>query len=132
MTAQLESRAAALRPGGVFAFVRAWLPFVACIALAVFLQLAVKPLVTQYLNPFYSKLIVDIGTNIILAVSLTVVNGFTGQFSIGHAAFMAVGAYTTAAIVYYGSLRLWGDPGLNAGLLSTYAGEREGLFAWGD
>ena len=32
----------------------------------------------------------------ILAVSLNVVNGFTGQFSLGHAGFMAVGAYTAA------------------------------------
>ena len=34
--------------------------------------------------------------NIILALSLNLVNGFTGQFSIGHAGFMAVGAYTSA------------------------------------
>ncbi len=33
------------------------------------------------------------GVNIILAVSLNIVNGMTGQFSIGHAGFMAVGAY---------------------------------------
>jgi branched-chain amino acid transport system permease protein len=39
------------------------------------------------------------GINIILAVSLNIVNGFTGQFSIGHAGFMAVGAYTTTKIV---------------------------------
>ncbi len=38
------------------------------------------------------------GINVILAVSLNVVNGFTGQFSIGHAGFMAVGAYTSAKI----------------------------------
>jgi len=34
----------------------------------------------------------------VLAVSLNVVNGFTGQFSLGHAGFMAVGAYTAAKI----------------------------------
>ncbi|BDG09814.1 branched-chain amino acid ABC transporter permease [Anaeromyxobacter paludicola] len=39
------------------------------------------------------------GINVILAVSLNVVNGFTGQFSIGHAGFMAVGAYTAAKII---------------------------------
>lgn len=38
------------------------------------------------------------GINIILAVSLNLVNGFTGQFSMGHAGFMAVGAYTSASI----------------------------------
>jgi branched-chain amino acid transport system permease protein len=39
-----------------------------------------------------------VGINIILAVSLNLVNGYTGQFSLGHAGFMAVGAYTSAAI----------------------------------
>ena len=34
--------------------------------------------------------------NIILAVSLNLINGYTGQFSIGHAGFLAVGAYTGA------------------------------------
>jgi branched-chain amino acid transport system permease protein len=42
------------------------------------------------------KILYDIGVAIILAVSLNVVNGFTGQFSIGHAGFMAVGAYAAA------------------------------------
>ena len=42
-----------------------------------------------------------IGVNIILAVSLNLINGFTGQFSIGHAGFYAVGAYTSAALVRY-------------------------------
>lgn len=37
-----------------------------------------------------------IGINIILAVSLNLITGFTGQFTLGHAAFMAIGAYTSA------------------------------------
>jgi len=40
--------------------------------------------------------IILIGINIILAVSLNLITGFTGQFSLGHAAFMAIGAYTSA------------------------------------
>jgi branched-chain amino acid transport system permease protein len=36
------------------------------------------------------------GINVILAVSLHIVNGLTGQFSLGHAGFMAVGGYTAA------------------------------------
>ena len=36
---------------------------------------------------------------IVLAVSLNLITGFTGQFSLGHAGFMAIGAYTTAIIV---------------------------------
>lgn len=40
--------------------------------------------------------LVLVGINIILAVSLNLITGFTGQFSLGHAAFMSVGAYTSA------------------------------------
>jgi len=36
-----------------------------------------------------------VGINIVMTVSLGLINGFTGQFSIGHAGFMAVGAYTS-------------------------------------
>jgi branched-chain amino acid transport system permease protein len=42
---------------------------------------------------FFVYLASIVGVNIILAVSLNIVNGMTGQFSIGHAGFMAVGAY---------------------------------------
>ena len=38
------------------------------------------------------------GIYIVLALSLNLVNGFTGLFSLGHAGFMAVGAYTTALL----------------------------------
>lgn len=39
-----------------------------------------------------------VGINIILAVSLNLITGFTGQFSLGHAAFMSVGAYASAVV----------------------------------
>jgi branched-chain amino acid transport system permease protein len=42
-----------------------------------------------------------VGINIILAVSLNLINGFTGQFSIGHIGFMAVGAYSSAYLTVY-------------------------------
>lgn len=42
--------------------------------------------------------IILIGINIILAVSLNLITGFTGQFSLGHAAFMSIGAYTSAIL----------------------------------
>jgi branched-chain amino acid transport system permease protein len=48
------------------------------------------------LNQFYSNTLIFIGINIILAVSLHLVIGITGQFSIGHAGFLAVGAYISA------------------------------------
>src|SRR5213595_1174864 len=46
--------------------------------------------------PYYARVIMLAGINIILAVSLNLITGFTGQFSIGHAGFMAVGAYSSA------------------------------------
>src|ERR671919_118562 len=50
---------------------------------------------------YYSHLLRLAGINIILAVSLNLITGFTGQFSIGHAGFMAVGAYSSAYITVY-------------------------------
>jgi branched-chain amino acid transport system permease protein len=49
------------------------------------------------LNSYYQQIIVYIGINVMLAVSLNLINGITGQFSLGHAGFMAVGAYVSAA-----------------------------------
>lgn len=48
------------------------------------------------IDPYYFTILMYSGINIILAVSLNLVNGFTGQFSIGHAGFMSVGAYVAA------------------------------------
>ncbi len=39
-----------------------------------------------------------VGVNVVLAVSLNIINGMTGQFSIGHAGFMAVGAYVSGTV----------------------------------
>jgi len=44
------------------------------------------------------RIVLFCGINAILAVGLNLINGTTGQFSIGHAGFMAVGAYTTAVV----------------------------------
>ena len=41
-----------------------------------------------------------IGISIILAVSLNLTNGFTGLFSLGHPAFMAIGGYATAILTF--------------------------------
>src|SRR4026208_478693 len=56
-----------------------------------------------YINPYYARIINLIGINITLAVSLNLINGMAGQFSIGHAGFMAVGGSpATYLTVYYG------------------------------
>src|SRR5438045_8935799 len=45
---------------------------------------------------YYNRILIMIGINITLAVSLNIINGHAGQFSLGHAGFMAVGAYFSA------------------------------------
>lgn len=49
---------------------------------------------TQY----YARIFFLMEINILLTVSLSLINGFTGQFSLGHAGFMAVGAYTSVIL----------------------------------
>jgi branched-chain amino acid transport system permease protein len=61
----------------------------------VLLSFAVS-LLSAYFNRYYLGIVIDVGINIILAVSLNLINGHTGQFSLGHAGFMAVGGYTAA------------------------------------
>jgi len=68
-------------------------------AIIVAIYLVVTVLMTADIIDSYLFLnIVSIGINIILAVSLNLITGFTGQFSLGHAAFMSIGAYTSGII----------------------------------
>jgi branched-chain amino acid transport system permease protein len=62
----------------------------------------------NWIGPYYYKILILTGINIILAVSLNLINGITGQFSIGHAGFYAVGAYTSASLVTYGEASIRG------------------------
>ena len=50
------------------------------------------------LRTFHEVNLITICINIIMAVSLNLITGFTGQFSLGHAGFMAVGAYWSAVM----------------------------------
>ncbi len=58
---------------------------------------------------YYAEILALTGISVILAVSLNLITGFTGQFSIGHAGFMAVGAYSSVFLTVYctESLELW-------------------------
>ncbi len=53
------------------------------------------------LNPYFYQILIFWGINSILAMSLNLINGFAGQFSIGHAGFMAVGGYFSSALSVY-------------------------------
>ena len=50
---------------------------------------------------YYNRILVLLGINVILAVSLNIINGHAGQFSLGHAGFMAIGAYSAAFFTVY-------------------------------
>jgi len=50
------------------------------------------------LNPYLQQVLMYIGINIILAESLNIINGFMGEFSVGHAAFMSIGAYIASIL----------------------------------
>jgi branched-chain amino acid transport system permease protein len=86
------------------------------------------------INSYWLFISYDVGINIILAVSLNLINGYTGQFSLGHAGFMAVGAYTAAAITnQFGELNAFCSGAvflgalLAGGLLAAVAGLLVGI-----
>lgn len=99
--------------------------------LVIFLAaVAVHTWLRPAIGPFYNRVMMDIGINVVLAVSLTIVNGFTGQFSIGHAGFMTLGGYVAAAIMYYGSHLLWGKAAFFGGTMSSMHAGNAMAGAW--
>lgn len=52
----------------------------------------------EVIGPFWKLNIIIICINVIMSVSLNLINGYTGQFSLGHAGFMAVGAYVSVVL----------------------------------
>jgi branched-chain amino acid transport system permease protein len=52
----------------------------------------------QYLNDYYVRVIIVMCINAILVSSLSIANGFTGVFSLGHVGFVAVGAYASGIL----------------------------------
>lgn len=83
---------------------RAWIYL--ALALAAVFALS---FVVEGMGSYDERIVVNIGINMILATSLNLINGFTGQFSLGHAGFMSVGAYTTAAFVTMLAPSLFGE-----------------------
>jgi len=71
------------------------------IAVTLLLLFVLNFLLPATLQAVAFRVIMLSGIAIIMAVSLNLINGFTGQFSIGHAGFQAVGAYSSAALTVY-------------------------------
>jgi len=92
---------------------------------------------SAHFNRYYLGVAVDVGISIIMAVSLNLINGHTGQFSLGHAGFMAVGGFTAArlTLAFSSSVAPDSPPGLGlfiaamllGGITAALAGLAVGL-----
>ncbi|NLJ40846.1 MAG: branched-chain amino acid ABC transporter permease [Clostridiales bacterium] len=71
-------------------------------------------IMTNIITDYVQATLVTVGINIILATSLNLITGFTGQFSLGHAGFMSIGAYVCALI----TMRMPTLPGFFIGLFA--------------
>lgn len=86
------------------------------IILAIFALFALL-MQTRVINSYYESVLFTICINIILAVSLNLVIGICGQFSLGHAGFMAIGAYSAGVV----SKMIPGYGGMFLGILAGFA-----------
>ncbi|MDS1029848.1 branched-chain amino acid ABC transporter permease [Bacillota bacterium LX-D] len=71
---------------------------IAVILLAIYGAIYFAINVAQIIDPYQQVSLFLMGINIIAAVSLNLIVGFTGQLALGHAGFMAIGAYVSAVM----------------------------------
>lgn len=93
---------------------------------------ALSPYMPLWISPYLFMILMYAGINITLAVSLNLVNGITGQFSIGHAGFMSVGGYASAflSLTYLDGIQIVGLPlAISNGLLFAVSLLTGGLVA---
>lgn len=104
--------------------------------LVTLLAIGAVHLLSGGLNRYYLGIAIDIAINITLAVSLNLINGHTGQFSLGHCGFMAVGGYTSAMLTIAASRAgmppalvpvLFGGALLAGGVVAALAGVAVGI-----
>ncbi|MBL8815027.1 MAG: branched-chain amino acid ABC transporter permease [Planctomyces sp.] len=110
----VERTGTAVLPWGANGFF-GMMPIIVGIGFAVLLHFVLP----KSIGPYYSRIVTDVGIAIILAVSLNIVNGLTGQFSIGHAGFMTLGGYVAAFVTYYVSSILWESTTRHGGFLGS-------------
>ena len=109
-----------------------WMYLVNAVLFALFLLGGSLLISGGVLSGYYSKVVVKIGIYIILAVSLNVATGYLGQLPLGHAGFMAVGAYASAIFMTRLGLRGQGAFAVAAvlgGLAAALAGFLIGIPA---
>ncbi|MET3590202.1 ABC-type branched-subunit amino acid transport system permease subunit [Bartonella silvatica] len=79
--------------------------FLSCIS--IFILIGFLFYADNHFNDYTLRIINLIAINAILAISLNLIYGFTGMFSLGHAGFMAIGAYVCNALIYNDNLALF-------------------------
>ena len=75
-----------------------WTVRILSIVLAIIFAFSLDFLANNFLSKYAAGLVFLAGIYVTLAVSLNLINGITGQFSIGHFAFFEIGAYSAAVI----------------------------------
>lgn len=80
--------------------------------LALILVVLIAVSMTGTLNLYWQSVLMFMAINIMLSSSLNIINGNMGEFSCGHAGFMAVGAYVSSvlSVLCFGKSALFGDP----------------------
>jgi len=111
----LQERVDALKPALPVSIGLSAVPFLVAILLA----FAVDKFLGPAVGATWSKILLDVGIAILLAGSLNIVNGYAGQFSIGHAGFMLVGGYAAAWLTFYGSVHWFGTKDTVGGFLGN-------------
>ncbi len=109
-----------------------WMYLINAVLFALFLLGGSLLISGGVLSGYYSKVVVKIGIYIILAVSLNVATGYLGQLPLGHAGFMAVGAYASAIFMTRLGLRGQGafaEAAVLGGLAAALAGFLIGIPA---
>lgn len=71
-----------------------------CFAAMILVMIVFSFLMKSMADDYLLAIVCFTGINVILAVSLNLTNGFTGLFSLGHPAFMAIGGYVTAILTF--------------------------------
>jgi len=70
------------------------------------------------LNPYVIQILMYVGINMILTLSLNLVNGYMGEFSVGHAGFMGIGAYVASVFTVAVLPPAWAAPAFPAVLMA--------------
>ena len=67
-------------------------------ALSIVIAIIVIFFLSKFLDSYQRRVLNLCAVYVILGLSLNLINGFTGLFSLGHAGFMAIGAYTVGIL----------------------------------